>query len=308
MVASVHHYLPLHGPRATRSVASADGTQLCVTRFGEGERVMVLSPGLATPPIVYDYIVQRFGRHLRFVTWDMRGTYRSDVPAAGASALRVEDSVADLEAVVEAEGLDHFILGGWSMGVQISLEYARRHPERCDGLALLNGGYGNILDHVVPLPGAGRVVRAVLVGLERLGGPIDTLASFLLGQPWFLRGMHATSFLAANPDFCAAVIRYFRAMDFGRYLTMIRVLHDHSAESYLPLIAVPTLVTAGGRDPMTPLATAEYMADTLVDCELLVVPDGTHYTPLEFPEVLNPGIERLIRRVYPDALPAELSD
>lgn len=37
-----------------------------------------------------------------------------------------------------------------------------------------------------------------------------------------------------------------------------------------------------------------------------MVPDGTHYTPLEFPEVLNPGIERLIRRVYPDALPSEL--
>ena len=48
--------------------------------------------------------------------------------------------VSDLECVVDAAGLDRFVLLGISQGCALSVEYALRHPERVDGL-LLYGGY-----------------------------------------------------------------------------------------------------------------------------------------------------------------------
>jgi pimeloyl-ACP methyl ester carboxylesterase len=48
--------------------------------------------------------------------------------------------VSDLEAVVEASGLDRFPLFAMSQGCAVSVEYAVRHPERVTKLVLY-GGY-----------------------------------------------------------------------------------------------------------------------------------------------------------------------
>jgi pimeloyl-ACP methyl ester carboxylesterase len=48
----------------------------------------------------------------------------------------VETWVADLEAVVDAAGVDRFTLLGVSQGAAIALVYAARHPERLSRLVL----------------------------------------------------------------------------------------------------------------------------------------------------------------------------
>ena len=48
--------------------------------------------------------------------------------------------VGDLEAVVDAAGLERFALLGISQGAAIALVYAVRHPERVTDLVLY-GGY-----------------------------------------------------------------------------------------------------------------------------------------------------------------------
>ena len=298
-------YLPPPVPPEVRQVTSADGTRLYTTSYGTSDRVLVLAPGLATPPATYDYVIQRFVPDLRVVTWDMRGTYRSDLPADPA-AYTVEDSTADLEAVVAAEGLDRFLLGGWSMGVQIALEYYRRHRERCLGLALLNGGYGNVLDHILPVPGSAVAATAILRSIERLGRPIDALVTLLLGKPHVLRALELGGVVTANPDFYRAIVAQFRTMHFGRYAAMMLALHRHSAEAWLEAVTVPTVVTAGTRDVMTPVHTARVMSDRIPDAELVVVPNGTHYTPIEYPDAINEALETLVVRIWPD-LPGRVS-
>ena len=46
----------------------------------------------------------------------------------------------DLEAVVDAAGLDRFALLGISQGAALAIAYAVRHPERVSHLVLF-GGY-----------------------------------------------------------------------------------------------------------------------------------------------------------------------
>src|SRR5207248_9870565 len=52
----------------------------------------------------------------------------------------LEAFVNDLECVVEASGLDRFVLLGISQGCAISVQYAVRHPDKVAGLVLY-GGY-----------------------------------------------------------------------------------------------------------------------------------------------------------------------
>ena len=48
--------------------------------------------------------------------------------------------VNDFETVVDAMSLDRFVVLGVSQGASVSIEYARRHPEKVAGLILF-GGY-----------------------------------------------------------------------------------------------------------------------------------------------------------------------
>lgn len=67
--------------------------------------------------------------------------YRYDERGCGLSDRDVDDLsfdswVADLEAVVDAAGLERFPLFGMSQGGPVAIAYAARHPERVSGLVL----------------------------------------------------------------------------------------------------------------------------------------------------------------------------
>ena len=69
---------------------------------------------------------------------------RYDARGNGLSDRDVEDDLvrglrADLEAVVDAAGLDRFALLGISQGCAVSIAYAVRHPERVSHLVLYGG-------------------------------------------------------------------------------------------------------------------------------------------------------------------------
>ena len=71
------------------------------------------------------------------VRYDERGCGLSDSEVGDPS---VETWVGDLEAVVDAAGLDRFTLLGISQGAAIAVAYAAEHPERVTELVLY-GGY-----------------------------------------------------------------------------------------------------------------------------------------------------------------------
>lgn len=51
---------------------------------------------------------------------------------------------------------------------------------------------------------------------------------------------------------------------------------------------------------MTPLATARELHGLIPGSDLFVVPQGTHYTTLEYPEIVNLKIEDFLRkRAFP---------
>ena len=71
----------------------------------------------------------------RLILWDMRGHARSDSPEA-LDAYSEAETVADMAALLDAEGADSALVGGLSLGGYMSLAFALSHPERVDGLLL----------------------------------------------------------------------------------------------------------------------------------------------------------------------------
>jgi pimeloyl-ACP methyl ester carboxylesterase len=78
-----------------------------------------------------------FSRDHTLIRYDERGCGLSE---REVDEISFETWVRDLEAVVDAAGLDRFVLLGLSRGSSIATVYAARHPERVSRL-ILYGGY-----------------------------------------------------------------------------------------------------------------------------------------------------------------------
>lgn len=285
----------------TRRVKSFDGTVIAyhATRSPfKGAPAIVLANGLGGPHLAWREQIDFFLDRYRIVTWDYRGLYGSDRPLeGGAEGYAVERHVQDLEAILLAEGIDRASLIGWSMGVQVVLEAFRRLRGLARNLVLLSGTFGRPLDTLSPLPGA-RVVLPSLVRAAQLAHGLATqMTRRAAGQPEFAAWLKRTGLIGPTLDdeVFAELVHAFGQLDMDGYFRNLRALSEHTAEDVLETIDVPTLVITGDRDTFTPPLLAQAMTRRIPGASTLVVRGGTHYTAVEFPELVNLRIERFFR-------------
>ncbi|MBZ0253840.1 MAG: alpha/beta hydrolase, partial [Candidatus Methylomirabilis sp.] len=195
------------------------------------------------------------------------------------------------------EGIDQAIFFGWSMGVQVILEYAGRHPEKVRALVPVNGAYGYIFDTAFDWSLSKYVMPMVNYVAMKTGRVFEPLTSFAVDQPSLFALIKRTGMVsqAAREDVFMEVARGFKHLDFSVYFRIMDFLSKHSAEEHLSKIGCPALIVAGDRDLLTPLKVSEEMARRIGDAELFVIPTGTHYTPVEFPEFINLKVEKFLR-------------
>ncbi len=100
-------------------------------------------------------------------------------------------------------------------------------------------------------------------------------------------------------DVLRQVAKEMIATDLSAYHEIMAHLSKHDATDVLPTIHVPNLIIAGSQDILTPLKVAEKMARLCPNAELFIIPSGTHYTMLEFPDQLNLRMNHFLKEHYP---------
>jgi pimeloyl-ACP methyl ester carboxylesterase len=278
-----------------RVVDSFDGTKLACREIGRGP-VLMLANGLGGTWTAWRHLIEFFRDRFRIISWDYRGTYRSGlsaVPGRYDMGTHVDDALA----VADAFGVQDAIWVGWSMGVQLNFEISARAPQRVRGLVIINGAYGRPFDTALGwrfskylIPAAGQVVRDH-------PGPFSWAMKLGVGWQGILPALISLGF--AGPTLDRAVfhdlVRDFANLDLEAYFSTLLELGKHDAEHALAGIRCPVLIVAGDRDPMTPRSLSEEMTRRIAGAELLIVRGGTHYVPVEFPELTNLRIEKFFR-------------
>jgi pimeloyl-ACP methyl ester carboxylesterase/DNA-binding CsgD family transcriptional regulator len=123
-----------------RFCRSADGARVAFATGGEGPPLVQTPTWLTHLELDWSSAAWRpwideLTRHHTLVRYDLRGCGLSDrTPADPACSLQAW--VADLEAVVDALGLERFPLLGLCQGGAIAVAFAARHPERVSRLVL----------------------------------------------------------------------------------------------------------------------------------------------------------------------------
>jgi len=125
-----------------RFCTASDGARIAWARHGSGPPLVRTSNWLTHLEYDWESPVWRhwllgLGERNTVVRYDDRGCGLSDRDPPELSLGRW---VADLEAVIDAAGLDRFTLFGLSGGSMTAVAYAARHPERVERLVIY-GGY-----------------------------------------------------------------------------------------------------------------------------------------------------------------------
>ena len=283
-----------------RYVTSHDGTDLYTYASGTG-LPLVMCDGLGCDGFIWRYMKRFFAGRFRLVRWHHRGHGLSQIPKE-QDALSVEDFVADLGAVLDSWRIDRAVLLSHSMGVQISLDFALRFPERVLGLVPICGSYGNPLDTfhdntwaLRAFPWIHRLVERFPNRVQRLwSGAADTSLAVELA-----RFVEANRTLVQREDL-ESYLQHLTSMDVRVFFRVLRFLSQHSVEHRLNDIEHPALVVAGERDRFTPARLAQRMADLMPQAELLMIPGGSHVAPIEVPELIHLRLERFLENRVPD--------
>lgn len=274
-----------------KSVPSDDGTRIAYATVGRGPETIVLANGLGGRLYAWLPIIQAFRHRYRFITWDYRGLFDSASPET-IKRMSVPDHAADLRALLDAEGVHAAHLCGWSMGVQVSLEFALTHPDRVRSLVLINGTYGHALSTAfqpllrLPLsPVALHTVLESFIGAPRATDAVATLARAQTQALFWLRKRvtrKRSTFTLGLRQYVDDVTR----TDHRNYLHLFQQIDAHSVYHLLPEVTAPTLVISGGLDPLTPSYQSRHIARRIPGARHVSIKLGSHFVVLERPRVV----------------------
>jgi pimeloyl-ACP methyl ester carboxylesterase len=290
-------------------VISQDGTRIHVYVAGKAGKTLFFAPGLGGPIESWDGIAQAFCKEYQIVSWDARGTYKSEKPKDEENCL-IPHHVMDMEAIAQALALEKVVVGGWSMGVEVAIEFTSRHKDWVSGLILIGGTYGRLLDSMLGVELPDKVIAMITSGLSALGMPASLLLKTLLNNnPSVLRLLRSVGFVKHNESSFAVLAQRFASLDFRYYFKLVRGLATHNSKALLPSINVPTLVIAGEKDRITPLSVMQEIANKIPSSRLVVLPEATHYAIVEYPEIVISAVGAFLaslERKSPGIAPIDL--
>jgi len=229
-------------------VTGPDGVsvdRLEYTEYGGGERWVVLLHGQLMPRRMQQPLARALaGEGLHVVTLDLLGHGRSDRPA-DPLAYSMTAFAEQVLALLDHLGAERAIVGGLSLGANVSLEFAANHPTRVQGLIIEMPVLDNALDAgivaFVPLMFAARYAPFTVRLVRALTRPVPRgLVPFWVGI-----GLDT---LDQQPAPVAALLH---GVIFGRIAPQSRQRRA---------ITAPTLIIGHRQDPVHPFADAEMLA------------------------------------------------
>jgi pimeloyl-ACP methyl ester carboxylesterase len=237
---------------ATESSFHFNGKRIAYAEWGEGERVLVLIHGLLMNRHMYDQLGPEMAeRGVRVITVDLLGHGASDRPH-DMRAYNMSTFADQVAALIDHLGLDRPVVGGTSLGANVSLELAARHPGKARALFIEMA----VLDNA--LVAAGLIFLPILLAL-RTAGPVLRAVSAVtnrIPRSTFLLDI-MLDWTRREPEASRAVLE---GILFGR---------TAPPREERELIEVPALVVGHPADPLHPFSDSDMLVRELPNARLV---------------------------------------
>lgn len=258
-----------------RRLTLATGVTLAVEESGQGGIPLLLVHGYPLDRSMWAMQLSGLRGH-RVIAPDLRGFGESDLPDAPTSMSTYAD---DLAALLDVLGIDRAVIGGFSMGGYIAIEFARRHPQRLAGLALLD-------TRAEPDSMEGRAGRDAAIHTAQTAGATaiaDAMAAKLFAA-------------ATPPELRAPLVARMREAPVAGIVAALVAMRDRLDGTAVleGLGDLPTLVVVGAEDQLTPPSAARQIASARPGSRLVEVAGAGHAAPVEQPAAVTEALQRFL--------------
>ena len=202
-------------------------------------------------------------------------TITVDAPGTGGSTgyrvpRRMRGLASTMEKLLDALGYDRVDVLGVSFGGVLAQQLAHQAPDRVGRLILVATGPG-----LGGVPGTPRVLLALATPRR-------------YHQPDYFRRVAGHLYGGAarrDPDAMlhGSLARFAHAPPLSGYLAQLYAISGWTSVPWLHRLPHPTLVIAGGDDPIVPLTNGRILSRLIPAARLHIVPDAGHLLLLEQP-------------------------
>jgi pimeloyl-ACP methyl ester carboxylesterase len=228
------------------------GHRLAYRDHGQGSRVLVFTHGLLMDQRMYERLAPEIARRgFRVITVDMLGHGASDQPY-DMTHYSMTEFGRQVVALLDHLGVGEAVIGGTSLGANISLEVAVAAPDRVRALVLEMP----VLEHALPAAAAAFVPLAMALRINQPAMRALAAVTRRIPRTRLLIDM-MLDFLRRDPRASLAVLD---GILFGR------VAPDANARRAIPHRA---LVIGHPSDPIHPFGDADHLSHELANARLL---------------------------------------
>jgi 3-oxoadipate enol-lactonase len=251
-------------------ITAGDGCRLAYRLDGpEDAPVLMLSNSLGTTHEMWSPQMSAFSGQFRVLRYDTRGHGASDAPSGAYSIDRLGRDAVEL---LDALNIEHVWFCGLSMGGMIGQWLGSHVPERLAGLILANtAAYMG--------PPSGWQARIATVREHGMAALTEAVL-----QRWF-----TPDFIAKSPQAVAPVRAMLLACDPAGYIGCCSAIRDMDQRLTARVIAVPTLLISGARDPATPPADAALL-NAAIEGSRIVSLEAAHLSNIEQAEEFTEAV------------------
>jgi pimeloyl-ACP methyl ester carboxylesterase len=243
-------------------ITSRDGVAINHAVEGRGRHVTLIH-GVGSHLEAWDGVVAALRDEFTLLRYDLRGHAKSGKPPGPYT---LDDYVADLAALLDAQSVERTTLVGFSFGGMIAPAFTVRHPERVRALGIVSAVAGR-----TPEQRAAVIKRAD--ELAR-GGATMTVGAAI--ERWF-----TPEFRAQNPEIIERQIQRVLGNDPAGYAAAYRVFAESDGIDDLHKIHCPTLVMTGEHDTGSTPAMAQAIHERIADSRLVILPRYRHSLLIE---------------------------
>jgi pimeloyl-ACP methyl ester carboxylesterase/DNA-binding CsgD family transcriptional regulator len=246
-----------------RFTHSYDGVRIAYATSGSGPPLVKAANWLSHLEFdwhspVWNPWLTELSRDHTYVRYDARGCGLSDRDIPEYS---VEAWARDLEAVVDALGLERFPLLGLSQGAAVGMTYAVRHPERVSHL-IFCGGYAR---GRLKRPGFEPALADTMVQLAKIGWGKDNPAFHQFFTSFFI------------PDGTLEQLHWWNdlqrvSMSPEDAVRFLHCLHEIDVMDLVPQVRTPSLILHARGDASVPFEEGRVLASLI---------PGARFVPLE---------------------------
>jgi pimeloyl-ACP methyl ester carboxylesterase len=228
-----------------------DGASIWWASFGAGPPVILLHGGDASSDIWGDQVPALIADGHRVIVIDSRGHGRSTRDARPLTYVRLE---SDVIAVMDAAGVSHAAVVGWSDGAIIALIMAMHDPARVTRVF----AFGANMD---------------VTALRPLGALAATVPQV---QAW----------LASDYDAISPTPGGFALLE--RAVLAMQTTQPNYAAADLAAIRGPQIaIVDGDHEEFIRRRHTVWLARTIPGAQLIILPGVSHFAPVQAPDVFN---------------------